>query len=58
MAGLLACPVFEGLPIGQMPDSGKRFSKTFSGLTAAGTAPVFHRIPSFIIKRILLMINQ
>jgi hypothetical protein len=47
LAGFLACPGLKYLPIRQLPDSGKRIFQSFAGLTAAGTAPVLHRIPFY-----------
>lgn len=44
LAGLLAHLLFEAFP-SRDRDSGRSFKKFVLRLTAAGTAPVFHRIP-------------
>ena len=48
LAGLLAHLAFRGLPISNNLDSGRSFKKVALRLTAAGTAPVSHRIPMLV----------
>jgi len=48
LAGLLAHLAFRGLPIPNNLDSGRSFKKFALRLTAAGTAPVSHRIPMLV----------
>lgn len=49
LAGLLAHLAFRGLPISQVwGNSGRSFKKFVLRLTAAGTAPVLHRIPMLV----------
>ena len=45
LAGLLAHLAFCGLPAATDRNSGRDYKKFLQRLTAAGTAPVFHRIP-------------
>ncbi|AHW61756.1 hypothetical protein FH5T_07635 [Draconibacterium orientale] len=45
LAGLLACPVSEAFPSVNWRTVAKDFQKHIYGLTAAGTAPDFNRIP-------------
>ncbi len=45
LAGLLAHLAFCGLPVTTNRNSGREYKKFLQRLTAAGTAPVFHRIP-------------
>ncbi len=51
MAGLLARPVFDAFPSQELGTVAKDFQKHFTGLTAAGTAPDFHGIPSLVLSR-------
>ncbi len=48
LAGLLAHLAFRGLPIPVNRNSGRSFKKFVIRLTAAGTAPVLHRIPMLV----------
>ena len=47
LAGLLAHLAFCGLPAPSAWGSGRDYKKFLQRLTAAGTAPVLHRIPFF-----------
>ncbi len=47
MAGLLACPTFDDLPVPLLEQWLKKDQK-FLELTASGNAPDFHRIPFLI----------
>ena len=51
MAGLLARPVFDAFPSAGWRTVAKDFQKHCYGLTAAGTAPDFHGIPSFVSSK-------
>ena len=46
LAGILARLAFCGLPAATDRNSGRDYKKFSQRHTAAGTAPVFHRIPS------------
>ena len=48
VAGLLAHLAFRGLPIPVNRNSGRSFKKFALRFTAAGTAPVSHRIPMLV----------
>jgi len=48
LAGLLARLLFEAFPSQCNRNSGRSFKKFVLRLTAAGTAPVFHRIPMLV----------
>jgi hypothetical protein len=51
-AGLLARPAFDAFPSRVRWTVAKDFQKLNVGLTAAGTAPDFHRIPSLVFSKI------
>jgi hypothetical protein len=58
MAGLLARPVFDAFPSGSCRTVAKDFQKRYFGLTAAGTAPDLHGIPSLYRQKKFLTINR
>jgi hypothetical protein len=57
MAGLLACPVFDCLPIRRLPDSGYEVQKLLTDLQLRVQLPIYTGFPFFIIKKIYFEIN-
>lgn len=51
MAGLLACPVSDAFPSVNWRTVAKDLQKHIVGLTAAGTAPDLHGIPSLVLSK-------